>query len=248
MRVLAILLGIIQFTFAFHALRTGRGPRWIMIIILAPVIGCLAYYFMEVFPHSREERQLRRAIRDIARALAPDAELRRRAAEAETNASVDNRAALADECLEKGMFEEAIPLYEGCLQGPHARDAKLLFALARARFYNGQPREAAELLARLQLAEARFRPLEVQLLQARVCEALGDEAGALARYQSLRDTYVGFEAKYRLGVALVKAGRTREARELFEFIHKNARRSAVEAEQLWVRLARSVVERAAETA
>ena len=79
MRVLAILLAVIQFSFAFHALKTGRGRKWIMIIIIAPVIGCLAYYFMEVFPHSREERQLRRTIRDIARAINPDGELKRRA-------------------------------------------------------------------------------------------------------------------------------------------------------------------------
>ena len=37
-RALAILLAIIEFSFAFHALKTGRGARWIMIIILAPVV------------------------------------------------------------------------------------------------------------------------------------------------------------------------------------------------------------------
>src|SRR5947209_19558566 len=99
MRLAAILLAVIQFSFAFHALRTGRGPRWIMIIILAPVIGCIAYYFIEVFPNSREDRQLRRTIRDVAKTLNPDGELKRRTEEATLTASVDNRASLADECL-----------------------------------------------------------------------------------------------------------------------------------------------------
>ena len=57
MRLLTILLVVIQFTFAFHAVKTGRGAKWVFIIMLAPVVGCLAYYFLEVFPHSREERQ-----------------------------------------------------------------------------------------------------------------------------------------------------------------------------------------------
>jgi hypothetical protein len=35
MRLLAILLAVIQFTFAFHAVRTGRGAKWVMIIVLA---------------------------------------------------------------------------------------------------------------------------------------------------------------------------------------------------------------------
>src|ERR1043165_9759980 len=149
-RALTILLVIIQFSFAFHALRTGRDQKWIWIIILAPVVGCLAYYFMEVFPHSREERQLRRRIHDIAKALNPDGELKRRAEDVATTAGVDDRASLADECLEKGMFDEALRLYEGCLEGPHANDARILFSCARAYFYNGNHRQAEEILRRLE--------------------------------------------------------------------------------------------------
>src|SRR4051812_30934069 len=160
MRLLYILVFVIQFTFAFHALKTGRGTRWIMIIFMAPVVGSLLYYFLEVFPNSREERKLRRRIHDIAKALNPDAELKRRAAEAEINASVDNRAALADECLEKGMFDEAIRLYEGCLDGPYRDDPRLVFSLARARFYNGQWPQARELLARIAASHPKFQPAE----------------------------------------------------------------------------------------
>jgi hypothetical protein len=239
MRLVAILLAVIQFTFAFHAVRTGRGAKWVLIIVLAPVVGCLAYYFVEVFPSSREERQLRKHVRDIARALNPDGELKRRAEEASLTASVDNRAALAGECLEKGMFDEAIRLYEGCLEGPHANDPGLLFACARAHFYNGGARHAEEYLARLQQQHPRFRPEEAGLLRARVLEAQGDTAGALSVYAELRDRYVGFEAKYRYAMLLKGVGRSTEARELFDYISAHARRSALESEQQWVKLARA---------
>jgi len=238
MRLAAILLAVIQFSFAFHALRTGRGARWIVIIVLAPVVGCLAYYFIEVFPHSREERQLRRAIRDIARTLNPDAELKRRAEDVAITASVENRAALADECLQKGMLDEAIRLYEGCLEGPHANDPRILFACARAYFYGGDARHAEEILERLAKAHPRFRREEARLLQARVLEALGEDTRALGLYEELRERYVGFEAKYRYAVLLRRLGRTGEARTLFEYIATHARRSALESEQEWVKLAR----------
>jgi len=242
LRALAILTAVIQFSFAFHALKTGRDQKWIWIIILAPVVGCLAYYFMEVFPHSREERTLRKRIHDIAKALNPDGELKRRTEEVSNNASVDNRAALGDECLEKGMFEEAIRLYEGCLEGPYANDARLLFACARAYFYNGNHRQAEEILARLSKAHPKFRRDEAQLLEARVLEAIGETTRALEIYEQLRDRYVGFEAKYRLAVLLQRQGREREADELFDFIIKNSRRSALESEQEWVKLARKARE------
>jgi hypothetical protein len=243
-RLLTILVVVIQFTFAFHAVKTGRGAKWVFIIMLAPVAGCIAYYFIEVFPHSREERQLRRRIHDIARALNPDGELKRRTEEAAMTSSVDNRAALADECLEKGMFDEAIRLYEGCLEGPHANDARILFSCARAYFYNGDARHAEEILARLAKAHPRFRREEARLLQARVMEALGDTQGALAIYAELREHYVGFEAKYRYGLMLKALGRGSEARELFAYIAQHARRSALESEQEWVKLARGELETA----
>ena len=92
MRILYVLLAIIQFSFAFHAVKSGRGAMWVTIIIVFPVAGPLAYYFMEVFPASREERALRRRVRDIAKAMNPDAELQRRTEEVAQTASVENRA------------------------------------------------------------------------------------------------------------------------------------------------------------
>ena len=237
MRVLYLLVFVIEFTFAFHALKTGRGTRWIMIIFMAPVIGSLLYYFLEVFPNSREERKLRKRVHDIAKALNPDAELKRRAAEAEMNASVDNRAALADECLEKGMFDDAIRLYDGCLDGPYRDDPRLLFCLARARFYNGEFLQAREVLARICAVHAKFQPAEVRLLHARVLEAMGESAQALREYEALRDLYVGFEARYRHAVLLKSLGRSADAATLFGEILKHAKRSALGSEQEWVKLA-----------
>ena len=237
MRFLYVLLAIIQFSFAFHAMKTGRGAMWITIIMVFPVVGCLAYYFMEVFPNTREQRALRRHVSDIAKALNPDGELKRRTEELEQTASVGNKAKLGDECLERGMFDEAIRLYEGCLVGPHANDPALLFPLARARFYNGEMRQAEEIIEKLLVAHPKFRNDEVLLLRARVDEALGATQRALNAYEALRSRYVGFEAKYRYGLLLKKLGRDAEAHELFTFIAAKARRSALDSERQWVKLA-----------
>ena len=70
-------MAVIQFSFAFHAVKTGRGCMWVTLIIVFPVIGCLAYYFLEVFPNSSEERILRRKMRAFAKTMSPDAEMPR---------------------------------------------------------------------------------------------------------------------------------------------------------------------------
>ena len=135
------------------------------------------------------------------------------------------------------MLEEAIRLYEGCLEGPHAADATILFSCARARFYNGDMRQCEEILAKLEKAHPKYRTEEVLLLRARVSDALGDTQRALNAYEALRNRYVGFEAKYRYGLLLDRLGRADEAQELFAFITANARRSAMDSEKQWTKLA-----------
>ena len=245
MRVLYVLLAVIQFSFAFHAMKTGRGAMWVTIIIVFPVVGCIAYYFVEVFPGTREQRALRKHVRDIAKAMNPDGELKRRAEELEQTANVENKSKLADECLERGMLDEAIKLYEGCLVGPHANDPALLFALARARFYNGEMRVAEDLIEKLMVAHPKYRNDEILLLRARVDEALGATQRALNAYEALRARYVGFEAKYRYGLLLKRLGRDAEAHELFAFIATNAKRTALDSEREWVKLASRERERIA---
>jgi len=70
-----------------------------------------------------------------------------------------------------------------------------------------------------------------------VSDALGDTQRALNAYEALRNRYVGFEAKYRYGLLLERLGRADEAQELFAFITANARRSAMDSEKQWVKLA-----------
>ena len=237
MRVLYVLMALIQFSFAFHAMKTGRGAMWVTIIIVFPVVGCLAYYFMEVFPQSREHRAVRKHVRDIAKAMNPDGELQRRAEELEQTASVENKAKLAGECLERGMFDEAIRLYVSCLVGPHANDPALLFALARARFYNGEMRAAEDIIEKLMVAHPGYMTDEVLLLRARVDDALGATQRALNAYEALRTRYVGFEAKYRYGLLLKRLGRDSEAYELFNFIGTKGKGSSLDSEREWVKLA-----------
>ena len=87
------------------------------------------------------------------------------------------------------------------------------------------------------MAHPRYRNDEVLLLRARVDEALGATQRALNAYEALRTRYVGFEAKYRYGMLLKRLGRDNEAYELFHFIGTNAKRSALDSEKQWVRLA-----------
>lgn len=239
LRYLTPLVLLIQITFAIHAFKNGKDQKWIWIIMFAPVVGCLAYFFMEVFAGSREELKVRQGIRDIAKALSPDAELKRRAEALQETDSVENKGKLAEECLNKGMFEEAIRLYLSALTAQFENDPKLTLGLARAYFYNGQFADAKTTLERLARNHPKYHQQDVDLLLARTFEALGNAGEAERLYTTLAKTYVGLEAKYRFAQFLKSAKRVAEANEQLDRIIQigQKKKQDMAGQQEWLKLA-----------
>ena len=243
MPIVGAVVLLIQFCFAYHALKTGRPYWWVFIIMGFPVMGCVIYYFVEVFPGSREQRRAAKAARAIARVLEPDAELKKRVEELEICGSVDNKLALAEECMHHQMYPEAIRLYESCLNGAYANDGNMLYGLARAAVEAHDWAKAASTLQRLKGVAPKTRGMEVQLLEARLLEGRGENDAALAVYRELIPQFVGLEARYRYGRLLMRLGKNEAAMQMFNEVVKHARRysSAVEQEEQWAEAAREAI-------
>lgn len=231
---------IIQAFFIYHIIRNNRPYWWAFVILSAPILGCVIYYFVEIFPHSNEHRAARRTGRNLLRALNPDAVMRKRIEETEICGSVANKSALAEECLAAGFAADAIRLYQSSLISAHANDPVLMFGLARAYLDHGANAQALAQLQQLQTEHAKFKTLEVRLLQARVLEKSGDIQAALAAYEALIPVYTGLEAKCRYALLLQQSGHLKQAAGLFQEILLHAKRFNInlESEQEWVNIAR----------
>ena len=243
MPIIGAVVLLIQFCFAYHALKTGRPYWWIFVIMAFPVMGCVIYYFVEVFPGSREHRRATRAARTLARVLQPDADLKKRAEELEICGSLDNKIALAAECTNHQMYDEAIRLYESCLQGAYATDGAILFGLARAAVEARAWDKASAAIHRLETDAPKTRPLEVRLLEARVLEGRGQTDAALAAFRELVPIFVGLEARYRYGALLLRLGQQEAAMQMFNDVIKHAKRfeSSIEEEERWASAAREAI-------
>lgn len=238
--LLAAITIIIQACFIFHVFKTGRPYWWALIILSFPVIGCIVYYFIEIFPGTREARSAGKLAKSLGKKLNADADFRKKVEEVEICGSVDNKAALARECTQRGMHNEAVRLYQNCLQGLYADDPKLMYGLAEALVENSEYAAAREAIDALSTKHADFKTNEVQLLRARTLEGLGEYDAALRVYDELLAVYVGLEARARHGLLLKKLGRDEQARTALDNLLDHARRHNVthDAEQHWVRLAK----------
>jgi len=238
--LLAALTVIIQACFIVHVFRNHRPYWWAFIILSAPIIGCLVYYFIEVFPGTQEARKAEKLARAIGKRMGGDQEFARRVEEVEICGSIDNKLALARDCMERALYDDAVRLYRGCMQGLYADDLNLLLGLATALVEKQDYRDAHRTLQQLRTKDAQFKPNEVALLQARTLEGLGDDAGALQAYQALLPVYVGLEARYRHGLLLKKIGRADDARRAFETLQEHARKHRVshDDEVSWLAMAK----------
>jgi hypothetical protein len=241
MPILGAVLLLIQLCFAYHALKTGRPYWWIGVIIAFPVIGCLLYYFVEVFPNTRESRKAEKAVQAIVKSFDPDKSLRERVANLEECGSVENRIALARSCMERNMGHEAALLYRSCLAGVYATDPEIRFGLAAALLGASELDEALETAQALRRSHGSFRASEVRLIAARALEALGRLDEALAEYRLLAETSAGEEGRWRYGALLKRMGRNAEAIDIFRRMLRHAERMPEhyrEAQQKWLAAAR----------
>jgi len=213
--ILGAVLLALQVLLVVHVMKTGRQTYWVFIVMMLPLVGAIAYFFVEILPEMAHSRAGRQVAKDLHSVVNPDRELRQLTREAARADTVENRFKLAKECLNKDRYDEARELLEGCLEGIHTEDPSILLALAKARFGLQDFAGTIEALDRVRQADPNFQSAEGHLLYARGLEGQGKTEEALYEYEALAGYFAGEEARCRYGLLLDQAGRRDEAREVF---------------------------------
>jgi hypothetical protein len=213
--LLVVLSLVLQIGCAVHVVRTGRQYYWIWIILATSFLGVVIYLIAEVLPELRNDPRSRKAARQVLHTFDPERQRRHIRQKLEMADTVDNRRALAEECMRLGDYANAVELYRSILKGVFATDAGFLLGLAQAQANSSDFGGARATLDTLFAANPQFRSSDADLLRARVLEAQGDHTQALAHYQTLAMSYPGEEARYRYGALLKQNGRLGDARGVF---------------------------------
>jgi hypothetical protein len=241
MPLLGVIVLVIQVSFAYHALKSGRPYWWLFVIMGFPVMGCLLYYFIEVFPGTRGSRKVENSVRTMAKAFDSGKDLRQRIADVEICGSVGNKVALAQECVQQKMLAEAVTLIKDCLTGIYKDDAELRFALANTLLLKDDWAETKASAQWLIENHPSYRTHDVRLIYAKALEGLNELDGALREFETLSQIYPGEEGRWRYGSLLKRLGRFEAARQVFELMLRMAEHMPShyrEAQREWLSLAR----------
>lgn len=233
---------IIQVLLVLHVVKTGRGTMWIYVIVLLPLAGSIAYFIAEILPDLAGTRTGRQVQRDIASLINPNKDINRAAYDYSVRDTVENSIRLAEECIRKGMYNEAKDLYERCLTGTHESDPTLMYGLARCEYSLNNYDEVKSILDKLISLNPEYKNPDAHLLYAKTLDKLHQYDEALEEYKILDSYYPGPEPTYHYAVLLKKQGKTDLARELLEkIIHRSkiSGRHYNSLHKTWIKLAKN---------
>ncbi len=210
---------IFQIICIVHAVRAGN-TSWIWIILFFPFIGSIMYLVTEVRGVGRGGRKLAGTLVDVVQ---PSRKLEALRAQLEHAPTVDNRLALAEECVRHKRYDEALQLYD--TTGAHKDDPEVLKKRASVQFQMGKPADARATLEHLFDTHPRERGPAMRLLFARIVETDGDSAATLAAYEGALPGALGDEVRCRYAGALESAQRSDDAVAIYTRIVRESARS-----------------------
>jgi len=211
--ILGFLDIAIAIFFAVHAVRTGRQMYWVFILIIAPFLGSLIYFFAEYLPEVRHSSVARKSARVVKSIVDPNRELREARLAFERTPTVDNRSRLAEALLARGDYAEAVDQFQ---------DVKFRRGLARAQLYAGRHADAAATLETLLADSPRDAGGDAALWLAQALAQV-DESRALAAFDHAMRVHDTTETQAAYGIFLASLGRDAQARPLLEGVLHNAR-------------------------
>ena len=190
-------------------------------MLFVPGVGSLAYVLLEVVPELAFTRRAGAWLRASPTFSIPTASGAAHEDAMRTD-SVATKLALAEECERKGMWAEAIKLYETAAQGIFTEDAALLFGSGARSTRRGRCHRRRKIHSIGFATRIRRDPApgsDICFMRGRSKRKDGWPKPT-QEFRTLCGYYSGFEARMRYALMLLRKGEPSQARALFEDVVK----------------------------
>lgn len=218
-----IISVVFQLCCLVHCIRNGRNSAWILGILLLSLLGCAAYFIVEILPGLMGNRQVRKAREHIVDRVDPDRKLRAAREGLDLSDTIANRLAMGDALAAKGQHEQAVDHYLEARAKSRMADPAIGMRLAGAWLELGRSAEALDAIAALPEGGTQGDRDKREVLRARLLEQQGDTRAALSIYEAVMDRASGDEVRCRAASARLTLGDRAGATALFAEIERRLR-------------------------
>jgi len=212
----------IQLLLIVHVLKTGRDRIWIWVLLLLPLVGGVAYLFMEIMPSFMGGVTGQKAKRGVMQLVDPGGDVRDCARAWEQSANAENGRRYAQALINADKPKEALEILEQSRSGFFENDATLLLLEAQARFLIEDWPATIKAIESQRKENPEHTSAQGHLLYARALDASGHNQEAISEFREVAGYFPGAEARYRLAIALANQDDQANARKEFENIINDA--------------------------
>jgi hypothetical protein len=186
---------------------------WIWLIIFLPIIGCLTYFFIEVF----NKNNVQQVQYGMSNTIYPAAKIKKLEKQLEFSDTFNNRILLADAYLAAGNNDKAIQIYETSLTGAFEDNEHVLMQLIIAYFQVQRYNDVIKVTGKV-YNKPSFMNAHQRVLYAMALDKTGAANLAEKEFNNMKGKYSYFEARYQYGLFLLNQNRTGEAQNIFNAI------------------------------
>ena len=203
-----VLLQVICF---IHSYKQGTHNKWMWIIIFLPLVGCIAYIYLEIFSKSRYSN----VKINLADSINPSRKITKLEDELEVSDSFDNRIKLADAYLDANRLEEAISIYENALTGIFSDNPHVIKNLVIAYYQTERFQDAISFTNKIKNAK-EFDSSETHIAYALSLEGVGNITDAQAEFEKMLVRFSNYKHKWVYAEFLLRNDQQEKAIDLLE--------------------------------
>ncbi len=194
----------------YHAYKNGADQKWLWVIIIIPLLGCVLY----LFDRFHNQDNVETITENVKGTMKPNYLLSKMEEEAQFSGTVVNKTRLADEYTSKEKYERAIALYESCLEGFNKDDPQLLMKLLKANYLNNAYEEAVRIGEKLK-SERFFQNTAEKIAYAIALQKTGAIALAEQVFQEMDIRFTNYKHRIEYGNFLLQTNRPQDAKAKF---------------------------------
>lgn len=245
-RILFFASLAVQGYFYWHAKSrmTCCADRWMIYMLMVPIIGPLLYFFMVYLPTELPGRQQTKIKRSLQEILLPKVALKQACAAFDASQNFATSSALASVLLQSKQYAEAAEQYRYTLALPADIPARTYMAAAEAVWQCGHADEALCYLH--QAAEQTGSPAQKADINMALASIYLDQhqtAAALSSLEGIRSDALGEQVRYLLAQAYLQQGDAQQAMSCLAEIDRRTKNASIvyrSRQSEWIKKARKM--------
>ncbi|NOQ72781.1 MAG: hypothetical protein GQ574_12295 [Crocinitomix sp.] len=205
---------VLQVICLLHAYRKRSDQKWYWLILFFPLIGCLIYLY-EHFYSRKNIADLSEGVKGV---INSNYEIEKLEKEVKYSSTIANRSNLADKYVVANRFDEAIEMYESCLEGFNKDDPFTLCNLVEVYYLNENYAKAVEAGERIK-NHKEFLNSEKRISYALALQKEGRTADARATFEDMDGPFSNYPQRIAFCYFLNEIGERDAAIELLVEMH-----------------------------